>query len=301
MWWRPQQASRGGVRIDDGIREGATVSPFYDPMVAKIIVHGRDRDDAIRRMRAALQDAPLLGLKNNGRFLSDLVDHAAFRNAQMTTTMIDSWQEQGEPLLQAPVATESVWYLAAMLFALHEGAGWRPDSVAAFGFSLKLGEASRKLHVRADRLGGVGVTLDGVTEQVQRLSWADGMVRFVLHGVQQTAVAVIRRGVLHLSWKGCNWQFEEVSAFPSADALQDASRARSPVAGKVTQVLVQAGDQVQEGQQLVCVEAMKMEMWLCAQSAGTVKAVHAETGHQVESQALLVELELTPQSKNESK
>ena len=83
-----------------------------------------------------------------------------------------------------------------------------------------------------------------------------------------------------------------MSAFPSADALKDASRARSPVAGKVTQVLVAPGDAVQDGQQLICVEAMKMEMWLCAESAGTVQAIHAKAGEQVESGAVLVELQL---------
>jgi geranyl-CoA carboxylase alpha subunit len=65
-------------------------------MVAKVIAHGRDRNDAIRRLRAALQNAPLLGLRNNGRFLADLVDHPAFRTAAMTTTLIDQWQEAGE-------------------------------------------------------------------------------------------------------------------------------------------------------------------------------------------------------------
>jgi geranyl-CoA carboxylase alpha subunit len=64
-----------GVRIDAGIAEGGEVTPYYDPMVAKVIAHGRDRDDAIRRLRAALEDAPLLGLRNNGRFLRDLLDH----------------------------------------------------------------------------------------------------------------------------------------------------------------------------------------------------------------------------------
>jgi len=81
-YWQPERALQPGVRIDDGIRQGSVVSPFYDPMVAKVIVHGRDRGDAIRRLRAALVNAPLLGLKNNGRFLSDLVDHPAFREAR---------------------------------------------------------------------------------------------------------------------------------------------------------------------------------------------------------------------------
>jgi geranyl-CoA carboxylase alpha subunit len=100
-----------GVRVDDGIAQGSVVSPYYDPMVAKIIVHGRDRDDAIRRLRAALANTPLLGLKNNGRFLSDLVDHPAFRKAEMTTTLIDQWLEQGEPLLQDPCRpmTSGAW------------------------------------------------------------------------------------------------------------------------------------------------------------------------------------------------
>ena len=89
LWWQPGSALEGSddesARIDSGVAQGDHVSPFYDPMVAKLIVHGRDRDDAIRRLRACLKNAPLLGLKNNGRFLADLVDHPAFRTASMTT------------------------------------------------------------------------------------------------------------------------------------------------------------------------------------------------------------------------
>jgi geranyl-CoA carboxylase alpha subunit len=92
-WWRPDAATaEPGVRIDHGIAEGSVVSPFYDAMVAKVIVHGRDRDDAIRRLRAALVRAPLLGLPNNGRFLADLVDHAAGNPVfNRTVTLKDSW------------------------------------------------------------------------------------------------------------------------------------------------------------------------------------------------------------------
>ena len=303
LWWKPEAAVHGGVesgriasgvRIDHGIREGAVVSPFYDPMVAKIIVHGRDRDDAIRRLRAALAQAPLLGLKNNGRFLSELVDHPAFRKAEMTTTLIDQWLEAGEPLLQAPVAGDDAWRVAAMVFAMQQGNSWRANSVSSYGFSLRLGEEARAARVNPDRHGGIAVTLAGSTEQGRVLSYVDGALRFELHGVQQSAIALVAGAQLHLAYQGHSFVFEEVSPFPSADALLDPSRALSPVAGKVTQVLVAAGDTVQDGQQLVCVEAMKMEMWLCAQAAGTVKAVHAKAGDQVESGALLVELEINP-------
>ncbi len=310
LWWRPEDAANGGVesgrvatdapgwgsppygvRVDHGIREGAVVSPFYDPMVAKVIVHGRDRSDAIRRLRAALAQTPLLGLKNNGRFLSDLVDHPAFRHAEMTTTLIDQWLEQGEPLLQAPVASDDAWRVAAMARAFVAGTSWRANSVSGYGFTLRCSDETRVVRVNPDHSGAIAVTLGATTEQARVLSYVNSVLCFELHGVQQRAVALQSGAQVHLAYQGHSLVYEEVSPFPSADALQDPSRALSPVAGKVTQVLVQAGDSVAEGQQLVCVEAMKMEMWLCAQAAGTVKALHAKAGDQVESGALLVNLE----------
>jgi geranyl-CoA carboxylase alpha subunit len=233
-----------------------------------------------------------LGLRNNGRFLSDLVDHPAFRNAAMTTTLIDQWLEQGEPLLQAPVPADATWRLAAVALALEFGSSWRADSVAAFDMKLQCGTEVRTLRVQPDRTGAVAVSMHGSVVQVVVEHFAEGQLRYTAEGVSRTAIALIEQGKLHLALEGNSFVFAEVSAFPSADALQDASRARSPVAGKVTQISVAAGDAVQNGQQLVCVEAMKMEMWLCAQADGTVAAVHAKVGDQVESGAVLVELTL---------
>ncbi|MCB1975059.1 MAG: carbamoyl-phosphate synthase subunit L, partial [Burkholderiaceae bacterium] len=81
QFWRPElaltgrargQCAFGEVRIDAGIQEGGEITPWYDPMVAKLIAHGRDRSDAIRRLMAALEDSPLLGVQSNARFLRDL-------------------------------------------------------------------------------------------------------------------------------------------------------------------------------------------------------------------------------------
>jgi geranyl-CoA carboxylase alpha subunit len=293
-YWQPQRALQGGVRIDDGINQGSVVSPFYDPMVAKVIVHGRDRSDAIRRLRAALAQAPLLGLKNNGRFLSDLVDHPAFREARMTTTLIDQWQEQGEPLLQAPLPSTAAWQVAALALAQQQGSSWRANSVAAYSVQLQCGTEIRTVRVRGDAQGHTTISFDGVTTRARVIHWQDGVLRMELDGVAQTAIAVLAGGAWHVAHAGFSHVFCEVSAFPDADALTDASRARAPVAGKVTQVLVMQGDAVTEGQQLVCVEAMKMEMWLCAERAGQVQAVHARAGEQVEAGAVLVELDPAP-------
>ena len=292
LWWQPEQALHAGVRIDSGIRQGSVISPYYDPMVAKVIAHGRDRDDAIRRLRAALRNAPLLGLKNNARFLGDLLNHSAFRQAQMTTTLIDQWQDQGEPLLQPPAVDDHAWRVAALAFALQHGASWRSNSVAAFDITLQSDQVVRALRVHPDRHGTVAVTHAGDTVDLQVQSFKDGVLRYSANGVSARAVAVIVAGALHLALDGQAYLFSEVSAFPNADALRDASRACSAVAGRVTQVLVAPGAVVSVGQQMVCVEAMKMEMWLAAEAAGTVLAVHAKAGDQVESGALLVELEI---------
>ncbi len=294
-WWRPQQALFAGVRIDDGIEEGGEISPYYDPMVAKIIAHGRDRDDAIRRLRAALENAPLLGVRNNGRFLADLLNHPTFRAAAMTTRLIEQWQEEGAALLQRPLPGDEAWWVVAAALAMQNGANWRADSVAAFDIPVRCDEVTQTLRVHPDRSGRVSVMLGGETHVVRIINFKEGDLRFEIDGVTRTAVAVRHQQELHIALGGASFVFHEVSPFPSKDAAPDATRARAPVAGKVTQIQFAVGEGVKEGQALVCVEAMKMEMWLTAQAAGTVVALHVTVGEQVESGALLIEIELADQ------
>ncbi len=291
-WWRPERALSAGVRIDHGLEEGGEVSPFYDGLVAKIIAHGKDRDEAIRRLRAALTNAPLLGLRNNGRFLVDLLDHQAFRSAAMTTGMIDHWQDRGEALLQRVAPDGLTWCLAAAVFAMQGGANWRADSVAAYDMPLQWADVLKTPRVCPDRRGRVAVTLDGERYELRILEFKDGVLRFEIDAVARRALAVRHERQLYLVVSGATFDFAEVSPFPGKDSAVDAARVCSPVAGKVTQLQVACGAQVAAGQALLCVEAMKMEMWLAAQSPGTVIAVHTNVGAQVESGALLVELEL---------
>ena len=299
LWWQPEAAlagiDDGSMRIDSGIAQGDHISPFYDPMVAKLIVHGRDREDAIRRLRACLNNAPLLGLKNNGRFLADLVDHPAFRGAAMTTAMLDQWQEEGAPLFQHAAPNDAAWSLAAALFALRDGAGWRSNSVAAFDLMLMCGGVTHALRVQPNPQGSV--TVHGLAQAVvinfARLPPSLGPFRYETDGITRTAIVASAGPSLHLYINGCAFLFTEASAFPDANQQTDARRACAPVAGKITQVQVGIGDTVAQDQLLICVEAMKMEMWVAAQAEGSVKAIHVKVGDQVESGALLLELEGT--------
>ena len=173
-YWRPQlalagrgraQCAYGEVRIDAGIQEGGQISPWYDPMVAKLIAHGRDRNDAIRRLTAALDDAPLLGVRHNAGFLRDLLDHPAFRGAAMHTTLIDQWVLEGEPLLQRPQPDARVWALAAAALAAQYTGAYRSASVAAWGLTLTepLSKECRALRVRPH---GTQVTVALSAEEV---------------------------------------------------------------------------------------------------------------------------------------
>ncbi|MDE2433544.1 MAG: biotin/lipoyl-binding protein [Burkholderiales bacterium] len=309
VWWRPERALYEGVRIDDGILEGGEVSPFYDAMVAKLIVHGRDRDDAIRRLMAVLDDAPLLGLKNNARFLRDLVDHEAFRKGQMTTTLIDQWLEESQPIMQRPVAPREAILVAAAAFATRRAGSAdqvRSASVAAYDLKLCVDGEIHATRVTPAADGSVRVELkgDAAVSLLRILNHEDhqtgGTLRYELDGVRKKVLAVWAGEHLHLVMNAATFVFNEVSPWPSLDQANDPRRAVSPVAGVIAQVLVKEGDRVEAGQQLVSVEAMKMEMWLCAQAPGVVKAVSGSPGDQVQAQALIVELELIETEAKES-
>lgn len=291
-WWRPELAQQTGLRVDDGIREGGEVSPFYDAMLAKLIVHGRDRQDAIQRLAAALADAPLLGLNNNGRFLRDLLPHPDFIAARLDTRSLDAWAEQGTALLDRPKPESQDWLIAAGLLALAQGpVGARPSGLASYGLSLRCGEEERRINVSAQGLK-VSLGLGGEGHSFESLG-TDPHGRHILrlNGVQCHRIAWQQGLQITLSREAATWTFAEASAYPEQADATDPALARAPVAGIVAQVLVSPGQVVAKDQPLLSVEAMKMEMWLTAGRAGRVKAIHASVGAAVAAQALLVELE----------
>jgi len=281
--WKPQAGRitgwsprRSAVRIDHGIRAGSEVTPFYDAMVAKFVAHGSSRDDAIRRLVHALEEVPLFGVANNGRFLRDLLCHPRFRGAAMTTTLLDEWSATGEPLLQRPAPPEAAWRLAA---ALRAGApAPRPASVARFEVALQCqGEVRRML---------------APPEGLRIVSRSADIVRYAEGGVQRRALYNDDGERLQIAIDGAVHTFSEPSPVPRNESTADARRARAPVAGVVAKLAVAEGDAVVHGQALVCVEAMKMEMWLHAGAAGTVKQVLVAERQTVAAGALLVELEI---------
>ena len=273
--WQPAQA---GVRVDHGITEGDHITPYYDAMVAKFIAHGSSRAEAVRRLTRALQDTPLLGVVNNGSFLANLLNHPQFTAGELTTTRLDEWAAQDEPCLQRRPPSDLAWQLAAALRGGPPAA--RPTSVAGFDLTLQC-----QGQTRTQRVPAKGITL---------LETEQGRLRFSHGGLQRHARFADDGTTLHLALDGAVHSFTEPSAWPTLERAADASQARAPVAGVVAQVRVAAGDSVVAGQPLICIEAMKMEMWLTATAAGTVSAVHARLQDSVAAGTVLVELEMHP-------
>ena len=277
--WRPEALASQGVRVDAGIATGDTVSPYYDAMLAKLIVHGRDRDDAIARLRAALRALVLFGPRHNAAFLADLVDHEDFRAGRLTTGHVDAWAAQAAPLLQRPAVSDEAWWLAAAAFGRVDE-GWRSDSVRAFDLTLVADDGTR----RSLRVGTPDAPLRLLERGAQTL-------RYEWQGVRRQAACAFDGEHLHLLIDGATLVFHEASPVPEATRGADARRARAPVAGVVAKVAVEVGAMVAAGQPLVCVEAMKMEMWVPAAAAARVTALHVRAGDGIAAGALLADLE----------
>uniref|UniRef100_UPI00097BD626 ATP-binding protein n=1 Tax=Pelomonas sp. KK5 TaxID=1855730 RepID=UPI00097BD626 len=277
--WRP---GRAGCRVDHGLTEGDEIGSWYDSMVAKIIVLGRDREDAIRRLMAALEAAPLLGVMHNGGYLRELLAHPEFRQGRLHTARLD------ELALPRPLPADEDWLVAAAMRVLGEGesAGPRPVGLARYGLTLRHGGEQRRWLAGAQ---GRRVMLD---DHVVEFLDGEGDARVSVDGVQQQLIALRIGRSVHLARRGHPFVFEEPSPLPAAVTQADPGVARAPVSGLVAQVLVQPGDAVAEGQPLLSVEAMKMEMWLSAGAAGRVRAVHAQARQAVAAGAVLVELEI---------
>ena len=278
LHFRPEAAARQGIRIDAGIAEGGLVTPFYDPMVAKVIAHGHDRPDAIRRLGAALEDAPLLGPATNGRFLRDLLDHESFRSATMHTTLVDEWLESGEAILQRPRPEESDWQFAAAVFA--GTPGWRPASVAGFNLTLTCGAETR-------RVGTGDARADLDLQPIEH-----GCLRYTQDGLTRQAIVHHDGDTLRVARDAAVFTFREASPFPVIPSAHDPRTARATVAGTVARIEVATGDVVTAGQTLAVIEAMKMEMRVTANAAGTVAAIRKMPGQQVAAGAVLVELSI---------
>ncbi|MDH1106105.1 acetyl/propionyl/methylcrotonyl-CoA carboxylase subunit alpha [Pseudomonas otitidis] len=280
-----------GRRVDSGVAEGDDVSPFYDPMLAKLIAWGENREEAHQRLLAMLEDTAVGGFRTNLAFLRRVLGHPAFAAAELDTGFIERHQAH---LLPAPAALpEQVWQLAAEAFRQGDAArirqddphspwsgnsGWRAGLPSETDLHLACGEERQvvRLRGRVDspiRLEGERLTLE-------------------LDGVRRTLLAIRRGETLYLEWNGTLHTITRVDPIAEAEASHTHQGGlTAPMNGSIVRVLVEAGQAVEAGTALVVLEAMKMEHSIRAPHAGTVKALYCSEGELVAEGTALVELE----------
>ena len=286
-----EAADGPGRRVDSGVAEGDTVSPFYDPMLGKLIAWGENREQARQRLLAMLAETAVGGVKTNLAFLRRVLAHPAFANAELDTGFIA--RHQGELLPPQGELPESFWQLAASAFVQGEAerergddphspwqskSGWRAGLPAETDLALSCGEAQQMVRLRpasAPKAQLTGEQLVVGQDGLRRQHWA------------------IRRGDnLYLEWDGelrCVQRVDPIAEAEASHAHHGGLTA--PMNGSIVRVLVEAGQHVEAGAALVVLEAMKMEHSIRAPQAGVVKSLYCSEGELVSEGTALVELE----------
>lgn len=288
---RPHAA---GLRIDSGIETGDTVTPFYDPMVAKLIGYGATRDEAIAKLVRGLEDHPLLGPTTNRTFLIDLLSSEAFRAGDIATADLDAWMEAGAGPFEEKALPDAPFALGALLLAASGKDALRSGSVDRFDLPLEVDGETRTLRVTQAGPDRLELSGDELRADAALIARDGAQVRYALNGTLGNAVAARVAGGLHLAIGARTFLVREPSPW-GPDAEADPSKITAPVSGAVVKVSAEPGQSVKTGDVLAVMEAMKMEMRLTAQADGVVAAVNTREGSQATSGSVLIELDLQSQ------
>ncbi|RZI66972.1 MAG: 3-methylcrotonyl-CoA carboxylase, partial [Pseudomonas sp.] len=286
-----RESSAGpGRRVDSGVAEGDEVSPFYDPMLGKLIAWGQTREQARLRLLAMLDEFAIGGLRTNLGFLRRIIAHPAFADAELDTGFIPRYQEDLLPAAEG--LTEEFWQVAAQAYLSTAPVTVRADdahSPWSARTGLRLGGPSEvTLHLACDAESR-SMVLRSDSQQGVRLNGEHLLIE--QDGVRRQTLAIRRADTLYLQWQG------DVHGIRPVDPIADVDSNHghhggltAPMNGSIVRVLVGVGEQVQVGTPLVVLEAMKMEHSIRANTAGTVTALYCSEGEMVKEGTVLVEL-----------
>jgi 3-methylcrotonyl-CoA carboxylase alpha subunit len=287
--------THGDIRIDAGVREGDVISPHYDPMIAKLIVHGQDRAQALLRMRQALQAFEIVGPATNVAFLDRLIASSPFAQADLDTGLIERHHAALFPI--APPPPLAAIALAVAKLALSDVSGSDPWNTNS-GWRLT-GSYSRKLLFTADE-ASIDIELEYLREG-WLLKQANSQIWLTQIQTDHSSVRlraddqshegrVVRVGdSFHIFYAGHHYQLDWHDPIAHAGEHEaDSGRLTAPMPGKIIQLLVDAGITVEQGAPLLIMEAMKMEHTISAPARGRVAEWLYAIGDQVAEGAQLL-------------
>ncbi len=290
---------RGAVRIDDGVREGDAISPFYDSMIAKLIVHGQTREEALARLDSALSQTRIVGVSTNLQFLRYVVRSDSFAQANLDTALIE--RERAVLFDQEPVGLAMAVAAAIAQTLLNERAmetadpfsrrdGWQSHALTLRHFEFDF----RGTHSRATLTylhdGALRLSV-GDREGALDFSADDDGIEVSFLGERVKAAVHAAGEVFHVFTPAGATQIVLIDPLAHAgEAHVEGGRLTAPMPGKIVSFAVKAGDTVTRGQALAVLEAMKMEHTVAAPADGVVREVLYAPGDQVAEGAELLTL-----------
>ena len=304
--WAP--ASGVGVRIDDGISTGQAISPFYDPMVAKVIGYGPTREAARLRLIGALKETVLFGTPSNKDFLIQCLEKQSFIDGAATTAFIGE-EFSADDLDAAPVSFLDSAVAATLELCLENKAHFQHSLLVSCelkNWTIASAMVSRKQYQFVDLTHDLSISpinssadtyhvTDTAAKQsavIQVISMQDNKAVVLFDGVKLVAQFMQRqRGQMYCSIQGRGAFFKDLIILDGVvgDA-EGGGRVIAPMHGLLLEVMVSAGDDVVKGQTLAVLEAMKMHYEILAEVDGTVEEVSAVAGSQVAVDDVLIEI-----------
>ncbi|MFN3582208.1 MAG: biotin/lipoyl-containing protein, partial [Pseudomonas sp.] len=288
---------REGCRMDSGVSQGDSVSPFYDPMLAKLIVWGETREAARLKLLQMLEQTRVAGIQTNQAFLQRILALPAFAEGQIDTGFIPRYQQQ--LLRNAPELDKHFWHLAAQAWLAGRKRtngdspwtrltpGWRAGMPGNCRLHLRCGEQHQQLDVQYD----ASCQFDDSCQFDCQFDAGAEQLLIELDGVRQRIPVAWHDQAMLLYWQQQWLRIEAVDPLSSHQGHADSGGLQAPMNGSIVSLQVQVGDQVAAGSVLLVLEAMKMEHSIRAPQAGTVTALFCREGELVAEGTLLVELE----------
>ncbi len=308
--WLPPDGD--GVRVDGGIATGQMVSPFYDPMLAKIIAWGKNRDEARQRLIGALGRTALFGLATNRDFLIAALRRKCFADGEATTAFIAK-EFGGGAGMPAATGTESA--MAAVLRFLwqrnkalaragrvsHSLLNWSSGRPVASHFSFRTGANQFELSIRANgdnyivATGGEEIAV--ITDKI-----SDGSARLRIGPETFDICYLIEDDRVLVATTSKQLEFVILEAGTgNEDATGSGGRVVAPMHGRMAEIFVTVGEKVAAGDRIAVLEAMKMQHQISAPTSGRIAAVHAQIGSQIGAGDPIIEIEIATDVNEQSR
>jgi 3-methylcrotonyl-CoA carboxylase alpha subunit len=289
----------GPVRVDAGVREGDAISPFYDSMIAKLIVHGDTRAQALARLDEALGQMHIVGLPTNVQFVRHVLRTDSFAQAKLDTALIEREREHlfhqepiGLPMAVAAVVAHTLLQERSVQDGTAFGArdGFRPFGLLERRFEFEFHDEKQTAQLVYLHDGALQLTVGALQGLLKFTPRPKGVaLQFAHHSMD--AQVYLRGEVAHVFTSQGATQITVVDLLAHAgEAHTEGGRLTAPMPGKVVSFAVKAGDTVSKGQALAVMEAMKMEHTISAPQGGVVAELLYAPGEQVQEGAELLKL-----------